>query len=340
MPDATLICTVYNEAGTIEELLESMQEQSVEPAEIVIVDGGSSDGTYDILQDYEAEMDTLRVIQDDGCNIAEGRNIAIKHASHEYIVGTDGGCVLDEHWYNEMTAAFEDGDYVIGMFEPLYDTIFEKVQGKIVCSPHTVEELKKGNRGPSSRSVGFSKQAWQDAGGYPEDLYTGEDSKFNAQVMAAGYDAVIAEDATVYWRMRPSWMSFFDQFYTYGVGDANGGNLLTHPSQKLGISKNLWIVILVEFTFLSFVLLPYTTYTYPSYTPHVAGMLLFGLVVPTLYYRDVLHKTLKDDGLRAWLIGVSLAELKVWAWYLGFALTCLTNPTLLMKQVKAWRTMQ
>jgi glycosyltransferase involved in cell wall biosynthesis len=297
------------------------------------VDGGSDDRTYEIMQEYAEEYGFIRTMQKDGCNIAEGRNIAIREASNDYIVGTDGGCVLDEDWYQEMTDAFDEAEYVIGMFRPLYDNLFEKVQGKIVCSPHTVDELEKGNRGPSSRSVGFSKQAWEDAGGYPEDLYTGEDSKFNAQVMAAGYEPAIAADAFVYWRMRPTWKDFFDQFYTYGEGDAKGGNLFTHPSQKLGVSKNVWLKLQSEATILAFLALIYSLLQAQQFMlPFAAGFL--GLVsIPSLYYADTLLDVLDGDGIYAFLIGLCLTQTKAWAWYLGFKKELLWHPKLFLKQI-------
>lgn len=332
--NATLISTVYNEEDTIRELLDSMRDQTREPDEIVIVDGGSDDGTFEILQEYEEEMDNLRAIQKPGCNIAEGRNIAIKNASNDYIVGTDGGCVLDHGWFEHMVAEFEAGaEYVIGMFRPIYNNLFEKVQGMIVCSAHTIEELRKGNRGPSSRSVGFSRQVWEDAGGYPEDLYTGEDSKFNARVMSAGYEPSIAGDAVVYWRMRPSWKSLFKQFYTYGEGDARGGNLFTHPSQKLGISKNVWLKLNIELLILALLATAYSYVALPlAFLPSLtASIALFSL--PTLYYAPVLGDILKEDGLKALLLGIGITQLKSWGWYLGFKKEILKHPKLLIKQI-------
>ncbi|MFB6180425.1 MAG: glycosyltransferase [Candidatus Nanohalobium sp.] len=65
---------------------------------------------------------------EEGCNIAEGRNIAVEEASNEYIVSTDGGCVLDEKWYEEMCKAFDESDYVIGMFQYRAENLFEKVR--------------------------------------------------------------------------------------------------------------------------------------------------------------------------------------------------------------------
>jgi len=333
--NATLITTVYNEADTIDALIESVQEQTRKPDEFIVVDGGSDDGTYEILQEYEEELPYLRVIQEEGCNIAEGRNIAIESASNDHIFGTDGGCVLDEEWFENMVAEFEDGaEYVIGMFKPEYDNLFEKVQGKIVCSPHTVEELQKGNRGPSSRSVGFSRLAWEDAGGYPEDLYTGEDSKFNSLVMDAGYEPSIAEDAFVYWRMRPDWASFFKQFYRYGEGDARGGNLFTHPSQKLGISKNVWLSLQSDATVIAFLATAYTYLSLPAYFA-ASGLILLGILsIPSLYYGKVLREILQEDGLKAVLIGIALTQIKAWGWYLGFKKELLRKPSLIIKQAR------
>ena len=57
----TLIATVRNEAGTIREFVDSLLEQSRTPDEILIVDGASTDGTREILEDYAAR-DLLRVI--------------------------------------------------------------------------------------------------------------------------------------------------------------------------------------------------------------------------------------------------------------------------------------
>ena len=333
--NVTLISTVYNEDDTIEDLLESIEEQSRVPDEVVFVDGGSEDSTFEILKEWEGRIEGLRAIQRDGCNIAEGRNIAVREASNDLIVGTDGGCILDENWFEGMASKFEEGyEYVIGMFKPIYDNLFEKVQGELVCSSHTVEELEKGNRGPSSRSVGFSKEAWRAAGGYPEDLYTGEDSKFNHLVMSSGYEPGIAGDAFVYWRMRPSWKDFFKQFYRYGEGDARGGNLFTHPSKKLGITKNFWLLSQSFFTIIMLLLTGYSYYTGMAGLPVYAGLFLAGLVLPVLYYGRTLWKVLKEDGLKGLRIGLGLSETKSWGWFLGFTKEIIKKPKLMFKQFR------
>ncbi len=48
----SVIVTVYNERDSIGRLLASLAEQTRLPDEVVICDGGSNDGTVDVIHDY------------------------------------------------------------------------------------------------------------------------------------------------------------------------------------------------------------------------------------------------------------------------------------------------
>ncbi len=233
----SLICTVYNEGKSIRELLDSVIDQTRQPDEAILVDGGSEDGTREIIEEYAEKHGWINLVVEEGCNIAEGRNTAIENASHDYIISTDGGCVLDEEWIESMLEAFEEGyDALTGIWRPKADTLFEFVQGEI-RGHHLKPENIPNNHTPSSRSAGFTRQVWADAGKYPEYLYTGEDSEFNTNVREAGYEWQVVDDAVVYWDMRSSWKSYFKQFYRYGEGDAQSQT--EYPEKVFGISKTV-----------------------------------------------------------------------------------------------------
>ena len=329
--EATVITTVYNEESSIDRLIEALLDQTKQPSEIVIVDAGSQDRTQDIIQSYDDPY--IKLVIEEDCNISEGRNIAIEKSSNNYIVTTDAGCIPEEDWYENIVSEFEDGaKFVAGMWRPDHQNIFEKVQGRIVANTSDPEEFKQGNRGASAKSSGFTKEVWEDVEGYPEDLYTGEDSKFCSKVLREGYNMAVAENAYVNWHMRPDWTSYFKQFYKYGEGDAKGGNLFTHPNQKIGITKNMLLLGLMSFRLVAVLSSGITLLYYPILTPITLTLFLTTILTIWIYDKQPLEQTLIEDGIRAFLTGLILSEMKATAWFIGFTKEHLKNPKLILRQ--------
>jgi len=219
----SLICTVINEERTIGNLLDSILKQTRKPDEIVIVDGGSRDNTVKVLKEHSKRFPIpVKVIVADGANISQGRNIAIQYAHGSVIVSTDGGTVHDKDWFKNIVKNIEDGyDVSAGLFYALPKTEFEEIVGKLF---YPDMEKVPDDWPPSSRSAAFTKKAWAKAGGYPEELYTAEDSVFNYRLKASGARYKVARNAKSYWRPRPTFRKFFKQYFTYARG--NGESLL------------------------------------------------------------------------------------------------------------------
>ena len=73
----SLVMTVRNEAANLPLLLDSVLAQTLRPAEIVIVDGGSTDGTPQVARSYMGRL-PVRLVELPGANISKGRNAAIR----------------------------------------------------------------------------------------------------------------------------------------------------------------------------------------------------------------------------------------------------------------------
>ena len=76
----SVIVTVKNEAASITGLLESLKDQSRQPDEIIISDGGSTDETVAIVESYKNQL-PLEILALPGANISQGRNRAIDEAA-------------------------------------------------------------------------------------------------------------------------------------------------------------------------------------------------------------------------------------------------------------------
>lgn len=243
----SFITTVLNEEKTISSLLNSLSRQTRKPDEIVIVDGGSDDGTVKEIETFKESHSTtmIYIIVVKGANRAKGRNEAIKQATGDIIAVSDAGCILDKKWLEEITKLFTaeftaepsrsprrshgftsvqpatvrggSVSVVAGYYQPEAKNIFQKC---LACYTSVMpDKIDPNNFLPSSRSVAFKKSAWEKVGGYPENLDYCEDLVFCQKLKKAGLKFIFSPNALVYWPQKESLIQAFIQLFHYASGD-------------------------------------------------------------------------------------------------------------------------
>ncbi|MBI3772176.1 MAG: glycosyltransferase [Gammaproteobacteria bacterium] len=235
-----------NEAGSIRSFVNSLLEQSRKPDEIMIVDGASTDGTREILEEYAARG-LLRVISQP-CNIAEGRNLGIAAATGTHLAVTDAGCQVDPDWLKQIVYSFNSDpapDVVAGNFLFETHTRFEEAVIRATFS-NIHGETVTDRRFPSSRSVAFTKKAWERVGGYPEWLYAAEDTLFTIRLRQSGCRFAFAQKAFVRWRPRESWRALARQRINFSRGNARIGFRTKGFLSNLGTHALILLLLLVS----------------------------------------------------------------------------------------------
>lgn len=219
-PRVALCLTVLNEADSLAALFASIVAQTRLPDEIVIVDGGSADGTAELVWEWEARGLPVALLVQPGANISQGRNLAIAHAQAPIIAVTDAGVRLDRGWLAALVEPFvapSPPDVVAGFFRSDPRSAFETALGATTLP--AVEEIRPERFFPSSRSVAFTREAWERAGGYPDWLDYCEDLLFDFALHDDGCRQAWAPGAVVHFRPRSSPRGFFLQYYRYARGD-------------------------------------------------------------------------------------------------------------------------
>jgi glycosyltransferase involved in cell wall biosynthesis len=217
--DVSVVVTVKNEASAIHGLLDSLRSQTTPPSEVVVVDGGSTDGTVQRIESYRPRL-PLQLLIREGSNISQGRNAAIRAAKGQIIASTDAGVRLVPKWLEELTLPLQEDaslDVVSGFFLPDPQTVFERAMGATVLPVEGDVDPQRFL--PSSRSVAFRRDAWQEVGGYPEWLDFCEDLVFDFALRDAGRKFHFAPQAVAYFRPRGSLRPFGRQYYRYARGD-------------------------------------------------------------------------------------------------------------------------
>ena len=83
-PLISVLTAVYNNASSIEDAITSVQSQSYQNIEYVVIDGGSTDGTKDILKRHGSSID-ICISEPDG-GLYDALNKAIRLANGEYVI--------------------------------------------------------------------------------------------------------------------------------------------------------------------------------------------------------------------------------------------------------------
>jgi len=251
-PDVSLVATVRNEERSLPMLLNSIESQTRPPSEVVFVDGGSTDGTVPLLNEWaSAQPYPVRVLQEPGCNIARGRNLGIEAASHHVLAVTDAGVTLEPRWLDSITAPFADEDppdVVAGLFVGDSTGVFHTAMCATVLP--LPEEIDAERFLPSSRSIAFTKTAWLKIGGYPEWADYCEDVLFDMALLAAGCRMVLASQAVVHFSPRRSLPAFWRQYRNYAFGDGQTllwthRHLIRFSTYLLSIPALAWAALAV-----------------------------------------------------------------------------------------------
>src|SRR5262249_17448770 len=101
----SLVIPVKNEADSIERLIVSAEAQTQRPNESVIVDGGSTDGTAEIVDRWAKQhslSDWIRVVRVEDASPGKGRNIGVINAKNDWIAFTDAGIRVEHFWLDRM----------------------------------------------------------------------------------------------------------------------------------------------------------------------------------------------------------------------------------------------
>ena len=94
-PKISVVTVVYNSAALIENTVKSIINQSYSHIEYIVVDGGSTDGTIDILNRYKKNISTLISEPDRG--IYDAMNKGIRLATGDFLVFINSGDKFSSH---------------------------------------------------------------------------------------------------------------------------------------------------------------------------------------------------------------------------------------------------
>lgn len=195
----SVVITNYNYGQYVQEAIESVKAQTLPPAEIIIVDDGSTDSSAAVLDRIGVEAaqqehgPQIRIITQANQGVAAARNRAIGAASADFIVCLDADDALDPRYVDVCQRALDadpglgvaytglgllqtDGSVSANDWPPAFDWSAQ-------ATPHN----------PPSNCIPcaamFRRAMWERGGGYKQVYAPGEDTEFFTRGLSIGFTA-------------------------------------------------------------------------------------------------------------------------------------------------------
>jgi glycosyltransferase involved in cell wall biosynthesis len=251
----SVVVPTLNDRDGLDQLIQALAQQTRAPDEVVVVDGGSTDGTKELLDAWRAETDVpVKIITGQSLSIGSARNAGVEAAAHDWIACTDAGCRPVPGWLSAIDAARHDADFVAGVVLIEGRTPFERALA-LTHYPSPAELHDPGlfvrishrlfGRGYDPDRVGgaymaFSKAVWSAVGGFPDELAASEDHAFSSEVVARGFRFARAREAAVRWSPPGSWRGNAGMFVRYSRSDIRVRGRIRH-----GIRATVWSAALL-----------------------------------------------------------------------------------------------
>lgn len=206
-PRVTVVIPCYNYGRFVARAIQTVLKQSYRDFELIIIDDGSTDDSWEEIQNAIKGDDRARALRQENQGVAHARNRGIAMGKGEFIACLDADDGMAEDFLAVLVPALERADRDVGIVYSSLAMMRDDGIGEKSRWPPQYDFgyfLKhRGNCVPSLCL--FRREAWERAGGYKQRFKPIEDGDLWMQMGVAGYRGIKAtEDALFLYNYHPN----------------------------------------------------------------------------------------------------------------------------------------
>lgn len=223
----SIIIPVYNRPDEVDELLNSLTQQTVRDFEVIVVEDGSSVTCEHVVKRYEQQLN-IQYFNKPNSGPGQTRNYGAERSSGEYLLILDSDCILppgylaaiEEELKRQPADAFGGPDRAHDSF-----TSTQKAINYAMTSFFTTGGIRGGKKKmdkfyPRSFNMGLKADVYRALGGFSKMRF-GEDIDLSIRIFKGGYSCRLFPEAWVWHKRRTDLKKFFKQVYNSGIARIN-----------------------------------------------------------------------------------------------------------------------
>ena len=219
----SLIIPVYNRPDEVDELLESLTQQTFRDFEVLVVEDGSAVPCQQVVERYDERLD-VKYFQKPNSGPGMSRNYGAERAAGEYLIVLDSDCVIppdyltqvEKELQREPADAFGGPDRAHDSFTPVQKAINYSMTSFFTTGGIRGGKKKMDKFYPRSFNMGIRAEVYRNLGGFSQMRF-GEDIDFSIRIFKGGYRCRLFPEAWVWHKRRTDFAKFFRQVHNSGI---------------------------------------------------------------------------------------------------------------------------
>lgn len=304
------IIPLYNRPDEIEELLESLTQQSYSNFEVVIIEDGSTDDSKEIVEQYSRKLNIQYHVKENGGQ-GFARNVGFEIAKGDYFVIFDSDAIIPVHYFQAVedylnqsfVDAFGGPDAAHASFTPMQKAISYSMTSLFTTGGIRGREKHVGQFHPRSFNMGLSREVYEKVGGFVITRM-GEDIEFSIRIINNGFKTALIPNAFIYHKRRTSLSQFYKQLHFFGRARINIWRFYSSELKPVHMLPAFFVLGVWGWLMSYFVFKP---------------LFLLGAAFFALYYTAIfLDSTIQNKSVKIGLLSIPTSFVQLYAYGIGF----------------------
>lgn len=220
----TVVCPVYNEENYIEDVIRFFIAAGPAEKELIIIDGGSSDKTCEIVNDFASRYSNIKLLNNPDKFVPFALNRAITSSTGDPVIRLDAHSRYDDDYFKAILETFDKtkSDIVGGPMRAIGSSSFQKAVARATATSFGIGDSAFHDENHEGYVDSVYLGAWKrsvftDVGYFDTDMIRNQDDEFHYRAKSAGKRIYLNPAIKSWYYPRSNYSALFKQYYQYGL---------------------------------------------------------------------------------------------------------------------------